>query len=382
MGAHPPSTRDGPAQALGVGRVEDREPHRLGQPPLGIGGELGVEGEAGGKREAGRLGGSPQDLQGRPGPLGIDVVGRHRRDTAPVVDPRVEQGAELVRQVRWGLEVDIVGQHQPGGGDGPQELVGGARGEGVHRGPRLGQEVLDDHLLHVPMAGVAGGDGGERRQPVGPALADPDQEAGGEGDGSHAGRFQGGQPALGRLVGRRPVGGQVRVEGLEHHPLAGGDRSEGGELGSVEGAGVGVGQQPGLLDHQAARMGQVVHRRRVAVLGQPGPSRRVAVLGALAQGEQGFVAPGVAPGAGDGHDVVEGQVGGLQPGGSLGERAVAAAVPAQHGEGDEHLGREGDPGAAGVASPPPGLGLQVGEPGVEECRGIERLGGSVGRTGR
>ena len=32
----------------------------------------------------------------------------------------------------------------------------------VHRGAGLRQEVLDDHLLDVAVAGVAGGDGHER----------------------------------------------------------------------------------------------------------------------------------------------------------------------------------------------------------------------------
>lgn len=51
----------------------------------------------------------------------------------------------------------------------------------MHRRSRLGQEVLDDHLLHVAPAGVAGGDGGERLDAVGAALAEADQDAGREG---------------------------------------------------------------------------------------------------------------------------------------------------------------------------------------------------------
>ena len=65
-------------EALGVGGVEDREPHGLVQPPVRVQGELRVQGQAGGQREAGRFGGSPQDVQLRPGPFGVHVVGGHR----------------------------------------------------------------------------------------------------------------------------------------------------------------------------------------------------------------------------------------------------------------------------------------------------------------
>ena len=140
--------------------------------------------------------------------------------------PEASRGAEVVGEVGRGLEMDLGGEHQPGGGDGPEELVGRARRRPVHRGARLGQEVLDDHLLDVAVAPVAGGDGLEGVQPVGPGLADAHQEAGGEGDAGASGGLQGGQPAGRGLVGGRAVGGQIRVERLDHHPLAGRDRAE------------------------------------------------------------------------------------------------------------------------------------------------------------
>ena len=54
-------------------------------------GELGVDGEPGGEGEPGRLGGGPEDVEGGPGPLGVDVVDGDRRDAAPVVDAGVEE---------------------------------------------------------------------------------------------------------------------------------------------------------------------------------------------------------------------------------------------------------------------------------------------------
>ena len=71
----------------------------------------------------------------------------------------------------------------------------------VHGRPRLGEEVLDDHLLHVAVGAVGVGDGRQGADPLGARLADPDQDARGEGDGERAGRLQGGEPSLGVLSG-------------------------------------------------------------------------------------------------------------------------------------------------------------------------------------
>ncbi len=57
------------------------------EPALGFERELGVDREAGRERVAGRLGRRLEAFERRPGPLGVHVVGRHRRDPAPVVDP-------------------------------------------------------------------------------------------------------------------------------------------------------------------------------------------------------------------------------------------------------------------------------------------------------
>ena len=83
---------------------------------------------------------------------------------------------------------------------------GGHGAVGAHRGAGLGQEVLDDDLLHVPVPGVARRDRLERLDPVDLVLADADQDAGGEGDRELARRLEGGQPTLGRLVRARRGG--------------------------------------------------------------------------------------------------------------------------------------------------------------------------------
>ena len=100
------------------------------------------------------LGDGGQAFQVWPGPFGVDVVGGDRRDAAPVVDAGVEEDAEVVGQVGWGLEVDVWGEDDPGQGNGLAVGVVGAGGLGVHGRPRLGQEVLDDHLLDVAVTSV------------------------------------------------------------------------------------------------------------------------------------------------------------------------------------------------------------------------------------
>ena len=155
-----------------------------------------------------------------------------------------------------------------------QLQVLGRAGRGPDHGrARLGQEVLDDDLLHVPVAGVRVGDGLQRRQLAGAVVADADQDPGGEGDGELAGRLQGGQPAGRRLVGRAAVGGQPLGQRLEHHPLAGRHRAQRRQLGGVQGAGVGVGEQAGLLQDEAAHRGEVVDRRGVPVRRPATPQR-------------------------------------------------------------------------------------------------------------
>ncbi len=96
-----------PSQTFGVGRVEHREAHGGVEPPVGVEGELRVEGQPGREREATGLGGPAQDAQVGPGPLGIHVVSGHRRDPAPVIDARRHQGGQVVGEVGWGLQVDL-----------------------------------------------------------------------------------------------------------------------------------------------------------------------------------------------------------------------------------------------------------------------------------
>ena len=252
---------------------------------------------------------------------------------------------------------------------------GGARCMAV---PVLGQEVLDDDLLDVAVAPVRRRDRLEGVDPVRSGLADADQDAGGERDAQLTRGLQRGQPAPGCLVRGTPVAAQARVERLDHHPLRRRHGAQQGQLVGREGTGVGVGEQAGLVQHQAAHGGEVLHRRGVAVPGQPLGRHRVAVLGLLAQGEQRLVAAPAGTGTGDGQHLLRGQVGRVEPGRGLGEGAVAAAVAAQHGEGDEHLGGVGDPGAVGPVPHDPGRGRQLVGRQFEEVASVVHGGSWVG----
>ena len=113
------------------------------------------------------LGDVAQPIERRPGPLRVHVVGGDGGHAAPVVDAGVEQHAEVVGQVGRRLHVDVGRQDEPGQGDGLEVLVRRARRRAVHGRARLRQEVLDDHLLHVPVTAVGLGDRLERVDPVG-----------------------------------------------------------------------------------------------------------------------------------------------------------------------------------------------------------------------
>ena len=212
-------------QALEVGGATHREPDVVVQPPVAVADVLGIDGEARRERLAGGLGRFAQHVEPGPWPLGVHVVGRDRGDPAPVVDAGRDQRREISRlgEVRGCLEVDRRVEDEAGGGDGPEELLGVARGRAPHRRARLGEEVLDDHLLDVAVAGVGAFDGHEGLEPFAAVLADAHQDPGGERHLRPSRRLQRGEAPRRGLVGGTGVGtarlGQPVGERLDHHPL-------------------------------------------------------------------------------------------------------------------------------------------------------------------
>ena len=363
-------------QPLGIGSVEHAEAQGRVQPALGVERERWVDGQPWGEGVPGRLGGLAEHVERRPRPLGVDVVGGDRGHATPIVDARVEQRAEIVGEVGGSLDMDLAREHQACRCDRPLQVLGRARLGPRHGRAGLGQEVLEDDLLHVTVAGVRIRDSPQRRQLAAAVVADADEDPRGEGDGQLAGGIQRGQPPCGLLVGRAPVRRQALGQRLEHHALARRDLAQARQFLGEERAGVGVGEEAGLLQDEATHLGEVVDRGCMAVGGEPVPCHGIAQLGPFAQREECLVAPRVTSGPGDGEHLLGGEVRRVEAGRRLGERAVAAAVAAQHGERDEHLGGVGHASPVRAVSHHPGQRGQVGERRIEDVGVGEHCGQS------
>ena len=123
-----------------------------------------------------------------------------------------------------------------------------------------------------------------------------------------------------------------------------------GDLLARHDAGIGVRQQAGLAQHQAAHRGEILDGGGVAQRRQRIARRLVAQLRLVAQGEQRLGAARRLAGAGDGEHLVGRQVGRLAGPRPLGEGAVVADVAAQVGQRNEDLARIRDqPAVAAIA---------------------------------
>ena len=168
-----------------------------------------VDGQPGGELEPARARRGLEAVAVGPGRLRVDVVDRDRRDPAPVVDARVEQAGEVVvGEVRRRLHGDVVGEQQPCRGDRPELVVEGRLRVRRHPRPGLGAEVLDDHLLQVAVPLVQAAQRGQRLEPLGARLADPDQDPARERDPQLTGELDRLQPPLPAACPARPSAGR------------------------------------------------------------------------------------------------------------------------------------------------------------------------------
>ena len=365
-------------------RVGQRR-HVPGQPRIqpGLGDVRRVDREPLPQRHPGRLGAARQLVDLRPRALGVDVVGRERRDPAPVVDPGGQD--ELVGvpdQVGRGLDPRRRAEHQPGHRDRRGQVVELGIGHGAHLRVRFGPEVLNDNFLDTAVLLRDPPDGEDRVRPLGQRLTDADQDAGGERDRRPARVLQHPQPH-GRVLVRAavvrpaPVGEQPGRRGLQHHPHRGRHRLEPGEVLPGEHARVQVRQQAGLLQHPDGHGPHVGQGVVVAAGAQPVPRLPPAVLGPVAEREQRLLAAERRALAGDREHLVRGEVGAVQPAGHGDEGAVAAPVPAEPGQRDEHLARIGDDtGAPGGREP------RVADPAGVRQQGGQLLAAGMHQRGR
>ena len=370
------------AEALGVAAVEHREAQRRVEPALGVEGELGVDREAGGQREAARLGDLAEAVEGRPGALGVHVVGGDGGDAAPVVDAGVEQVRRSRRTGSGGACRWISGGRiSRARAMAWRKSSGGHGGGGVHRGAGLGQEVLDDHLLHVAVAAVGRGDGLEGLDAVGAVLADADEDPGGERDAELAGGLEGGQ-AAGRAPCRARRGGSRGRRGATRSSSPGWGRRPGGAASSSlrRGrrrwrGGAGRSRRARARPWRPGSRRWRRSRARPATRRPPGSGPRGASPRVNSASWQPAAAPAVAMASTcSGREVRR-----LEPGRRLGEGAVAAAVAAQHRERDEHLGREGDPPPVGLVPDGAGPRQELVERHVDEGPRVEHAGHPIRR---
>ena len=315
------------------------------EPLLRFARERRVDRKARRQRVTLRLGYVTQPIEVGPRTLGVDMIGGDGGDTAPVADPRIEEIAEVVGEVRWRLDVNVERQDHPGERDCVEIVVAGAGFGVVHRRAVLRQEVLDDHFLDVAVALVACCDRFERLDTVGPVLADADQDSRRVGDLQLAGPLERLESTGRHLVGSAAVGIEIAAQGLEHHSLARGNGAEELEFLGVHRTGVAVGEQARLVEHELRHCGDIVDRGVVAMAVEPVTGDRVAEFRLFPEGEERFMATHLGALTGDREYVVGLEVGRVETSGRLRERAVAALVAAQHGQRDEHLRRVGHHGA-------------------------------------
>ena len=329
-----------------VRRAQHRRQHRRVEP--GRLRELRVDGQPRGELEPAAPRRLLEPRHVRPRRLRVDVVDRHRRHTAPVVDARIEQPCELVeREVRRRLDVHRGGEHDPRGRDRPEVVVELRLGVAGHARAGLGAEVLHDHLLQVAVLLRQVVKRGERGEPLRARLADPDQDPGRERDPQLAGEAHRLEPARGLLVGRGPVRAAACAEPLgrrlEHDPHRRRDRPQPLELGRAS-------SRPGLRcgsSPVSSSTSRAQRSRYSIVVAQPSAassSRRdpVAELWLVAEGEQRLGAAGLGARARDRQHLLLGQVRPLAASGRPGERAVAADVAAERRQRDEDLRRVRD----------------------------------------
>ena len=225
--------------------------------------------------------------------LGVDVVGRDRRHTAPIVDARADQ--RLInprRQIGRRLHVHIVRQDQTSRRDAPEFVVQiglfGIRPLGVG----LGTKILHDHFLDVTVVFVQVADGVQRVQPFRSRFANADQDAGREGHREFAGQTQSFQAGRRMFVGRTVVHAtmfaQTFAGRFQHHPLADGYLPQRRNLIGGHHTGIDVRQQRGFLQHQSTHRAQIGNRRGITQSVQCFARRAIAQFRLVAQREQGF----------------------------------------------------------------------------------------------
>ena len=123
-----------------------------------------------------RRGHRRQLVEMRPRRFGIDVIRGNGRNPAPIVDARRDQLVQIaMRKIGRRLQADVPSEDEAGERDRSKEFLFAGLGRGRHPRSRLGAEVLDDHLLDIPVCCMDIPDLEKRIHPLFPCFADADQ---------------------------------------------------------------------------------------------------------------------------------------------------------------------------------------------------------------
>ena len=89
-------------------------------------------------------------IEMRPGCFGIDVVRRHWRHPAPVINTCADRLDEItVIEIGWRLNAHVRAEYQARNGDSPAQFIHRRLCGGVHFGAGLGAKILNDDFLQV-----------------------------------------------------------------------------------------------------------------------------------------------------------------------------------------------------------------------------------------
>ena len=303
----------------------------------------------GAQREARARAGLAERVEVRPRVARVDVVGRHRRDAAEVVDARREQRLGATRGSGWAAPARDTSSSRMRRAIATASVTSSSSGSGAsrHRHARHGAEVLHDDLLDVAVRAVERADREQALDALAPRLADADEDAGRERDAQPPRLVDHRAGACsGRLSGARWCGipGSHRrgLDALEHQAEADVDLLEPRHVRRRSRSPALVCGKSPRSSARAPRPVQVVDRARVAEATRACARYAENAFSGLSPRQKSASAQ---PSARAAREPRLDLVGRHRPlagvAGRAAERAVVAAVAAQVGERQEDLRRVG-----------------------------------------
>ena len=192
--------------AVRVGMAAQRGQYHRIEPALCVGDHRRISRQSPHQRSAPCARARLQPREFGPRGFRVDMIGRDRRNPAPIVDPRLHQPGEVHRrQIGRRLDVHVRPQHQPRRRDRPHQVFEIRLRRCCHRRAGLGAEVLDDDFLDVAVPRVEAGQREQCIEPLRARLTDADQQSAGERDRQFPCQCDRLDPRRRVLVGRAPV---------------------------------------------------------------------------------------------------------------------------------------------------------------------------------